>query len=218
VSIPIGFKGAASMVAGGPVVRMLTNPLWVAAPTRAELAAAYPAKALAAGKAGLATMDCEVTGQGALASCDVVSEQPKNLGFGRAARLLASRFRLEAPPDDGTRRKVQVRVPVAFSPVLQDGRQITRAEWGRLPAAGQVPYPEKARAAGATGAVVLDCAVAVGGAVADCKVAKETPQGLGFGEAALDLAPLFRMKAWTSDGRPVDGARIRIPINYEEPG
>jgi protein TonB len=77
-------------------------------------------------------------------------------------------------------------------------------------------FPARAKAAGVTrGDVTLSCAVQAGGRVGQCSVARETPPVLGFGDAVLALAPSFAMSAWTSDGRPVDGARVRIPIRYE---
>jgi hypothetical protein len=38
--------------------------------------------------------------------------------------------------------------------------------------------------------------------------------GAGFGEAALKLAPKFRMSPRTNAGETVGGGRVRIPITF----
>lgn len=43
----------------------------------------------------------------------------------------------------------------------------------------------------------------VDGALA-CSVAEETPEGRGFGAAALRLSQAYQMEAATRDGRPVE--------------
>jgi TonB family protein len=194
--------------------RTITRPTFTAAPTRAEVAAAHPAAARDI--AGRVTMDCEADANGALHRCSVQAEEPRGRGFGKAARDLAPRFRL-APtfPDGESVKGLMIRVPVQFSPGLQSGEQIAKPEWARLPEA-EPDYPAKAVAAGVkTGRVVLDCRVQVGGGLGDCRVASENPSGVGFGEAALALSRGFFMRPWTSDGRPVDGSRARVPVTYQ---
>ncbi|HEX8569984.1 MAG TPA: TonB family protein [Caulobacteraceae bacterium] len=216
VNIPVNFETEGGGYTGKTFVS-LNSPLWVAAPTSAEVAAACPRKPKGQGLTGLAALDCEVTQEGALKGCRVATESPEGRGFGRAAVSLASKFKVEPPGPAPDNRKIMVRVPVTFSPGDAEGRQIAKPEWGRLPLAEQVVYPPKAKAAKVNGSAVLACTVAAGGQLQGCTVAKETPAGMGFGEAALGLAPHFRMKAWTSDGRPVDGAKVRIPVSYQDP-
>jgi hypothetical protein len=37
---------------------------------------------------------------------------------------------------------------------------------------------------------------------------------MGFGAAALSLAPKFQVNPWSAEGLPVVGGRIRVPMRY----
>lgn len=61
----------------------------------------------------------------------------------------------------------------------------------------------------------MHCKVTVTGTLTDCEILEETPEGMGFGAAAVRLAPKFQMPATTADGKSVEGATADIPIRFQ---
>lgn len=81
----------------------------------------YPARALQLGVEGMAMINCDVTPQGRLSGCVVVSETPPDFGFGDAALKMSPFFKMrplkreDGSTDDGggiDGRKVTV--PIRF--------------------------------------------------------------------------------------------------------
>jgi hypothetical protein len=98
------------------MAHVVSNPTMVTQPTRAQIEAAYPVRALADSVRGGAEMVCIVDATGHLESCRVSAEDPSGYGFGQAAVDLASDFllkpgKLDGEPVSGR----QVRVTVAFA-------------------------------------------------------------------------------------------------------
>lgn len=218
VRIPIIFRGGANTT--GPTVQratIITDPLWKSAPTWAELLQAWPSQAK--GEAfGRAVLRCRVRQDGSLGVCNAISETPPYKGFARAARGLTSGFVVNGMPD--TKSDVHVDVPFQFiNPARAPAeRTVPKPRWTRAidPQAMVALYPPAAADKGVvTGIGVADCAVTAHGAMTDCRVGREDPAGLDFGKAALLVAGVMEMSAWTDDGSPVEGARVRLPIRFK---
>jgi TonB family protein len=78
-------------------------------------------------------------------------------------------------------------------------------------------YPKRAASEERGGRAKLSCKVMATGSLTRCSIVEETPKDYGFGEAALSLSKLFRMKPKTIDGKPVGGGAITIPIVFSVP-
>jgi protein TonB len=128
-----------------------------------------------------------------------------------------------APTSTETARETPASLTAEAGPAVeptaaqQGPAVISNPRWLSRPSGDQMAraYPQRAIALGRSGSVVLDCGVVASGAVSGCSIASETPAQLGFGVAALRLSKHFRMSPRTEDGRPVDGARVRIPLRFD---
>jgi protein TonB len=63
----------------------------------------------------------------------------------------------------------------------------------------------------------ISCTVNAHGTLENCSVTNESPSDQGFGDAAMRMSKLFKMRPMTKDGAPVDGGKITIPIAFRLP-
>jgi protein TonB len=77
-------------------------------------------------------------------------------------------------------------------------------------------YPRNALREGVRGRVVMACRLTADGGLTACTVADETPPGLGFGAAALRMAPYFRWAPTYDGGKSVEGD-VRVPLIWNPP-
>ena len=75
-------------------------------------------------------------------------------------------------------------------------------------------YPERAQRLEKTGHVKMSCSVTSKGTLTGCSITSEDPSDYGFGDAALKLARLFKMRPQEDNGQAVDGASITNPITF----
>ena len=113
-------------------------------------------------------------------------------------------------------------IALALSASMAEARPrsvITRPDWQEKPSGEDMErfYPERAKTEEGEGRATIVCTVNAGGSLVDCTVVDETPKAYGFGEAALSLSAMFRMKPKTIDGVAVDGGVITIPIIFRVP-
>lgn len=228
VRIPINFRmsgsGGGRLPEPNDVTRqILSNVSWVAAPSYAQVAAAYPQKAREKLTEGRATLTCRFKAEGRLADCQTTTEEPKGQGFASAARRLSETFVGPSTLADGAPTEgIWTMIPFAFDLDMLDPskRVIGRPQWAALPTGDEIiaGYPSAAAKAGVGAArVVIACEIADGGKLTDCSAQSEEPAGLGFAQAALALAGSFQARPWTAEGLPTIGGRVRIPIRYEFP-
>lgn len=87
--------------------------------------------------------------------------------------------------------------------------------WVRAPSARDFArfYPDRAIDAGVSGSVTLDCIIGGGGRLA-CSVAGESPDGYGFGRAAINISRQLRVSTSLSDGSSAAGRNLILPLSF----
>jgi TonB family protein len=203
----------------------VVRPGWAVKPSADSLLPYYPETARRQNIAGAAKISCQVSTTGPLHDCKVLSETPPGMGFGAAALAASVSFRMSPEMRGGQAVEGQVIIPISFTPPTprQAGAAAPTAkgfnpDWIRKPSADELAryYPEAAQRKGVGGHARIECRLSDDGVLTDCKVLSETPPGLGFGQAALEVSSRFQMRPGSRDGRPIAGSII-VPITFASP-
>ena len=85
------------------------------------------------------------------------------------------------------------------------------------PTIGQIRASHPPRARSRYGRAELSCVIRLDNRLDDCRIVDETPPGLGFGAAGLQVSGFFRFQPPTENGRPVQGQRVTVGIDFGRP-
>lgn len=219
--------------------------VWTRRPTAETVGRYYPPAAAREGLGGSVDLLCLIGLRGAPESCVIQAETPADRGFGPiAAGKIAPRMQAAAIAGDGRPsqgRAVQIKMafqpadpaPTAAAappaaapapatpgvPAAAAAKSVKDAPWAGGPTPEQLDkaFPAAAREAGVSGRSSMTCKVKATGELEACRIDSEFPAAAGFGAASLSVAPLFRLKPTTADGRSVAGAAITIPLVWTAP-
>jgi TonB family protein len=88
--------------------------------------------------------------------------------------------------------------------------------WSRTPTGEDMAhaYPADPAKQNLAGSAVVECTVAAGGDLTACAVASENPVGMGFGQAALSLAPKFQLPTKAPSGATTVGRTVQFPVRW----
>ena len=196
--------GETAVTAPSPLkAHVITNPDWLHKPGPEDFSQYWPT---GASSTGMATIQCDVTAKGKLAGCVVLAEAPQEQGFGAAALKIATHFQMRPKTLDGQ--------PVgggSFATTIHfTYAGIRTPQWVRRPTEAEIQEAWPPGARGTPGQAVLNCWINSKGGLTNCNVDKETPRGMGFGAAALKLAPVIRLT-------PKSQSNVLIPVDFLPP-
>ena len=200
------------------VAGFVTQPVWLKLPNGDDMARFRPEEARVSGRA---VIECKVSDRGLLQFCQVLEETPGQK-YGKAALAIAARFRMGPTDRTGLStagRRVRIPLTWTLTSPTDSANVIQSPHWIRRPSGNDMAglYPRAAMAKELSGRAAIVCRILANGRLTDCNVVEETPAGLGFGAAAIRLAPYFQMTTTTADGKSVEGGTVRLPLVWTLP-
>ncbi len=217
LALSLAATGAGAQQLGEAEAASLFGPFaddLVAAPSKADVAVAWPAQARAKGLGGSAVARCRVDIGGQLSDCQIMLER-SHAGFGAALISLAPKFRLKYAAE-GKRPEHSEAIISASWPMLD-----TAPDWRTPPKPGDF-YTSTTPAAwrtGKPGFAVMNCLEGRLGTLYDCMAVYQDPPGKGFGAMLLRFQSFLRLKPAMVGGKPVEtGVNIAITFRPLQAG
>ena len=109
-------------------------------------------------------------------------------------------------------------IAAGVAALAHGGPAVESPTWREAPSFADVAAAYPARAGGVDGSATLFCRFGADGRLGRCAVTRESPPGLGFGEAARSLAGKFVVNvdpAWGAGQEPLG---VEVPIRLISPG
>ncbi|HEY3947405.1 hypothetical protein [Phenylobacterium sp.] len=190
---------------------------------------AYPSHAYESTQDGRVALNCRIDTHGLAEWCEIGSETPSGVGFGKIALQMRPLFKLPPAkdPNDTAMRSVAVLFRSSESrissetipnPALVGAIPLTMVNnpvWSEAPTFGEVARAYPAHGGGVEGYAVEHCGVGGNGLLYHCWTLAEFPANRGFGLAAHRLSREFRLApsslAEKSDFPPWVDIPIRMP-------
>lgn len=192
------------------------NPDWERRPSPQQFSSLFPREAMRDGVGGRVTVACEVETDGRLSGCRIKSEEPEGYQFGEAALRMAGYFKMRPkieggrPVDGGT-----VLIPIRFRPPpvfveVPEGWEALQT-WD----VWEKRYPAKAKEAGLKGEATIECVGSKSRRRVICSLLGETPEGHGFGRAALAMSGDIAVRRTAP--AVADEAGVKMTIRFQPP-
>lgn len=212
----------------GVAIPQSEEPQWIERPSAESIRRYYPEAAVAQQIVGVVTLDCKVDLEGASA-CTVIDEAPAGWNFGDAALALSTTFQLRPgtvgeEPVANMSKEVRIRfagVPTSepSAEELDFRSRVPQPElphWDMAPTSFEVAavFPPAAVGQVERARAVLQCRVNLNRTLA-CEPLLATPADMGFAEAAMQLAPRFRVAELSSEFIAAHSEdTFLLPVNF----
>lgn len=109
-------------------------------------------------------------------------------------------------------------ITLICAPACAADKPSSSADWIKRPTSEDLlsVWPVEALKRSLGGKATISCTVTVQGTLRACQVVAESPQGVGFGGAALTLSRQFLLRPARENGAPVESV-VSIPVNFATP-
>lgn len=228
-AVATAFVALASPTAQAQVA--VDTPTWTKRPTEDELRTVFPPAARSAGVGGRVVLSCGVNERGAMETCAIMEETPKEYGFGPAALLVAPHYFMKPVMSDGKPARATVRLPIFFQKPEQEAGSLIRGSRGSVNRIASTAYWEKAptwselvaanptagSASPVAGHVGLRCRINAKGMLTVCVVVNAVPKGRQFEVAAKALAEKFELADNEAYRKGMDGVLLNLVVAFPDP-